>query len=147
MTDIYEQYEKAVSGLIPVTRDLINELRLRRMRDEADELLTCFRNNCKKEWVTQEKELISINGKVKRTLCKREGLCILCGKENSLEGKQYCSSCLEMKRQYYYKKIALGICPTCNKEKSVEGKKLCSSCIQKAKKYREKIKNGTHNKR
>ena len=60
-----DDYEKAKNGLVPVTRDLISELRMKGLRTEANNLLIMFRNNCYNQKQQDKKEIEKIIRKKK----------------------------------------------------------------------------------
>jgi len=101
---IQDDYEKAISGLIPITQDLVLELKRRGRWSDANNLVETFRNQCVKEMSQEKHEINAKNKQIKMVLAEKEGVCVKCGLRPAVDGKRYCVKCLSYKKGSYLRK-------------------------------------------
>lgn len=80
--ELIEKIEKAKSGIIPVTCDIIAELRAQGLNYEAALLLRTYHDNQKENWEELRREDKIFRQKIYRHKCRIKGICINCGKKN-----------------------------------------------------------------
>lgn len=93
---------------------------------------TC--NSCLEKRLSKSRDEVRIPWTNRKEL----GLCVACGKLNSV-GTRYCPKCKEKYKKTQdmsrVQRVASGLCGICGKRLSVRGKRRCIICIHKRKKW------------
>jgi hypothetical protein len=110
------------TGVINVDIELIRSLRLRGKKWEAEEMVRAHQRR---------------NAKL-----KKQGLCLCCGKEKTVENRSQCASCIKKNKQknkdLIVARIRAGMCSACGKNKLTDQYITCKTCREKGKKNWEK---------
>ena len=123
-----------MENIVPVTADLVRELRLRGKKEEAEDLIKAFRENAEKEKKQLSKELLSREKKIIRTT-KPKNMCRSgsCAEKRYLH-HQFCRYHQEQSKQWHRDdhlvRDQMGLCRQCN-QWAEPNKKRCAQHLLK----------------
>lgn len=117
--------------LVEVDINLIGRLRREGNYLEADKLISAHQGTLKKNYSNGKRLNNNIYALCWKVRCRRNGLCISCGKR-ARKGSSRCEECLEKRRVRYRKLRKQGFCVDCSKKK-VKDKVICKQCLKNIK--------------